>query len=73
MIIHDDSWHQRMADSADIAANDPTIETRLKFYINLLMTNSKSHAAPRANARGILVNVMGLLEEEAEQELSYDR
>ena len=72
MIIYDDSWHDRMANCAVITASDPTIETRLSFYINMFMEKPDSAGAPRANARGILVNVLGLLEEEADHHIENE-
>jgi hypothetical protein len=65
MIKYDTAWHDRMAAMAAIASADPSIETRLNRYISLIMSDPKSLGAPYANARGILVNVYGLLEDEA--------
>lgn len=38
---------------------------RLNFYLKLYTNDPKSKACPYANARGILVNVMGKSNEEA--------
>ena len=65
MITYDKSWHDRKAYMAQACTDDPTLETRLMFYINLIMSNPKSFGAPYANARGILVNVMGQTDDEA--------
>jgi len=52
---------------AEASGADPTIATRLKFYINRIMANKPNDfGAPRANARGILINICGILDEEAD-------
>lgn len=65
MITYDKAWHDRMYNAGLVVAKDPGIETRLMFYINLIMSDPKSFGAPYANARGLLMNAMGFLSEEA--------
>lgn len=65
MITYDNAWHDRMFNAGQVVELDPSIEIRLMFYINLIMSNPKGFAAPYVNARGLLVNAMGLLSEEA--------
>ena len=65
MITYDKAWHDRMYNAGLVVTKDPNIETRLMFYINLIMAKPDKFSAPYANALGILVNVMGFLSEEA--------
>ena len=72
MITYDDAWHERMGNAATASAKDPTIDTRLRFYIKLIMSNPKSPGQPYINARGLLVNAMGMLEEEAQHHITNE-
>lgn len=72
MITYDDAWHERMAAAAKADAADPTIDSRLDFYLNTLLTKYNKLGAPHANARGILVNVCGMLDEEAEHHIENE-
>ena len=65
MITYDNAWHDRMFNAGQAVELDPSIETRLMFYINLIMSEPGSFVAPYTNARGLLINAMGFLSEEA--------
>jgi len=72
MITYNNAWHERMAKAAAADAKDPTIDTRLNWYINRILTAKPDAGAPRANAMGILVNVCGMLAEEAEHHIKNE-
>ena len=72
MITYDKSWHARMAIAAEADAKDPTIDTRLNWYINRMLTEKPDAGAPRANAMGILINVCGMLAEEAKHHIENE-
>jgi len=72
MITYDAGWHERMAKAAAADAKDPTIDTRLSWYINRILAAKADAGAPRANAMGILINVCGMLAEEAEHHIENE-
>ena len=73
MITYDNEWHERMGHAAEVAAKDPTINTRLNWYLNRMLTAKVNcPGAPEANAMGILVNVLGYLKEEAEHHIKNE-
>lgn len=56
----------RHAHAAEVLHKDPNVWGRAMFYINAFIANPKSPASPWANARGILVNVLGFTDEQAQ-------
>lgn len=72
MITYDQAWHDRRAFAADVVLKDHDLATRLSFYINRFMEKPDCLGAPRANARGILVNALGYTEEEANHHIENE-